>query len=195
MLIVMKFFLIILFSAFSCNLASAQPKVRDRKPTSKELAQLNAYSERDSINGTFEHLKLEGKTYRGRIERIIIPRGDSTRIKYVFDNTYVIRIAVEGGGETTPLDIRKGIFVTSVSPEKTKMVNVLLSRTILAERIGGQDMVVDKKLQFRVIVVEPEKYDSIMDEYNKIKDSKKRTAFLDKLAGGSWQDFAKGKIK
>jgi hypothetical protein len=50
-------------------------------------------------------------------------------------------------------------------------------------------------LQFLVIVVDPEKYDSIMDEYNKIKDSKKRTAFLDKLAGGSWQDFAKGKIK
>ena len=185
-----KFFFLVLFAAFLCNSASAQSRVVDREPSRKEIARLNAISKRDSIASTFEHLELNGKPFRSRIERIIIPRGDSTRIKFVFNNTF-IRVAVEGGGETTPEDIRKGSFMAVIRPQKTTWV-----KFVTEQKYPGIERIMVREHGYRVIVVEPEKYDSIMVENNKFEDySKERSDFLDKLAGGSWYDFRSGKIK
>ena len=188
---VMKQLLIgFLFVVFLCNSASAQVRVTDRKLSRAEIARLNAESKRDSIASTFEHLELNGKPFRSRIERIIIPRGDSTRIKFVFDNTF-IRVAVEGGGETTPEDIKKGSFMAVIRPQKTTWV-----KFVTEQKYPGIEKIMVREHGYRVIVVDPEKYDSIMVEYNKLEDySKERSAFLDTLSGGSWNDFKSGKIK
>ena len=180
----------ILLAVLCCNSASAQTRITDRKPSRKEIARLNAESERDAIASTFEHLELNGKPFRSRLERIIIPRGDSTRIKFVFNNTF-IRVAVEGGGETTPEDIRKGSFMAVIRPQKTTWV-----KFVTEQKYQGIERIMVREHGYRVIVVDPEKYDSIMVEYNKFEDSsKERSAFLDKLSGGSWYDFKSGKIK
>ena len=180
----------ILLAVLCCNSASAQSRGVDREPSRKEIARLNAESERDAIASTFEHLELNGKPFRSRIERIIIPRGDSTRIKCVFDRT-IIRIAVEGGGETTPEDIKKGSFMAVIRPQKTTWV-----KFVTEEKYQGIERIMVREHGYRVIVVDPEKYDSIMVEHNKVEgNSQKRSDFLDKLAGGSWYDFRSGKIK
>ena len=180
----------ILFVVLCCNSVSAQVRSVDGRPSAKELARLNAVSKRDSLKGTFEHLELvEGNTFRGRIDRFIIPQGDSARIKYVFDNNIVSHIAVEGGGMTTPIDVRKGVFETKISPKKTTWVDVGITRKLHNGTIHTLNV------GFRVIVVAPEKYDSIMAVYNILPAGKRRSDFTDALAGGSYRDFRLGKIK
>ena len=57
------------------NFTFAQyPKYKSRKPTPTEIVKLNAQYAKDSIKGTFEYLELNGKTFRGRIDRPITTR-------------------------------------------------------------------------------------------------------------------------
>ena len=178
------------FAVAGIALAENEPldlKVNDSK---RKQERIRKQEINDSIASTFEHLELNGKPFRSRLERIIIPRGDSTRIKFVFNNTF-IRVAVEGGGETTPEDIRKGSFMAVIRPQKTTWV-----KFVTEQKYPGIERIMVREHGYRVIVVEPEKYDSIMGEYNKFEDySKEQSDFLDKLAGGSWYDFRNGKIK
>ncbi|MBR5000218.1 MAG: hypothetical protein IKY11_04730, partial [Rikenellaceae bacterium] len=106
------------------NFASAQrPRIRDSRPSPERIARYEAESKRDSLSWTFEHLALgRGSFLRSKIESRVIKRGDSTRIKYVFDNKFINEIVVEGGYKTTFDDIRKGVFIAKVSPQKTKLV-------------------------------------------------------------------------
>ena len=112
------------------------------------------------------------------------------RLKCVFDSRKVVQVTVEGGGQTTPADIRKGIFVTKVSPKKTSWVRVNVDAP---NSYDGR--ISTTKLGFRIIVVEPEKYDSIKAIYDKLPEGRLRYAFADSLAGGTIRDFLLGKIK
>ena len=154
-----------------------------------EVARLNAQFAKDSLKGTFEHLELDGNDFRGRIEHFIIRQGDSTRIKYVLDSRKIVRIAIDGGGETSQEDIRKGVFITKISPKKTTWVAGIVEYKSYSGEIYKQ------RVGYRVIVVEPEKYDSIMTVFNSLPQGKQQSIFLDKLAGGTWKDFSSGKIK
>ena len=78
-----------------------------------------------------------------------------------------------------------------IRPQKTTWVKL-----VTESKYQGVERIAARENGYRVIVVDPEKYDSIMVEYNKFEDSsKERSAFLDKLSGGSWYDFKSGKIK
>ena len=191
----MKILLIsVLFAVLFCGSASAQLRSTSRKPTPEEIAKLNKQYEqilKETKDETFENFKLlQGQIYRTKIERLIIPRGDSVRIRYVFKVDRVVRIAVEGGGTTTPKDIRNGVFVTTICPKKTMWVKDQIdSRNQITGEISTQEF------GWRVIVVEPEKYDSIKAIYDKLPEGKPRYAFTDSLSGGTLRDFRLGKIK
>ena len=183
----LKVALLSLVAILLCNFASAQrPRIRDSRPSPERIAQYEAESKRDSLSRTFEHLDRGGSYLRTKIESRVIKRGDSTRIKYVFDNRFINKIVVEGGYKTTFDDIRKGVFVAKVSPPKTKLVYAYAY-----DVDGGKTESV-----FLVVVVEPEKYDSIIKEYNKIKeDGRAEEKFITKLSGGTWKEWRTGKVK
>lgn len=187
----LKVALLSLAAVLFCNFTSAQrPRGRDSRPSPERIAQYEAESKRDSLMWTFEHLALKRDFIRGAIDCRLIKRGDSARIKYVFDNS-VDRIVVEGGGETTPKDIANGVFVAKVSPEKTKLVNV-----IVRTRNQFTNKYSEIKLEWLIVVVEPEKYDNIIKEYNKIKeDGRAEEKFITKLSGGTWKEWRTGKVK
>ena len=184
----------ILLVVLFCNSTSAQLRRTNRKATPKEIAKVKAQYEqylKDTKDETFENFKLlQNQTYRAKIERLIIPQGDSVRIRYVFKVDRVVRIAVEGGGTTTPKDIRKGVFVTTICPKKTMWVKDLMD---IRDQITGK--INTSESGWRVIVVEPEKYDSIKAIYDKLPEGKARYAFTDSLSGGTLRDFRLGKIK
>lgn len=189
-----RFLICILLVVLFCNSTSAQLRRTRRTPTPKEIAELNKQREqylKETKDETFENFKLpQNQIYRAKIERLIIPQGDSVRIRYVFKVDRVVRIAVEGGGTTTPKDIRNGVFVTTICPKKTMWVKDLIdSRNQITGEISTQEF------GWRVIVVEPEKYDSIKAIYDKLPEGKPRYAFTDSLSGGTLRDFRLGKIK
>ena len=188
-----RFLICILLAVLFCGSASAQLRRTSRKPTPAEIAKLNKQYEqilKETEGETFETFKLiQGNTFRGKVDRLIIPQGDSARIRYVF-NDRVIHIAVEGGGTTTPKDIRNRAFVTKVSPSKTKWVKVVFD---IKDMRTGEPY--KQEIGWRIIVVPPEKYDSIKAIYDKLPAGKERNDFADALSGGTLRDFRLGKIK
>lgn len=86
-------------------------------------------------------------------EHIVIKRGDSTRVKWVFDPKQYLNFVVQGVGQSTPEDIRNGVFMVTVKPEKTKEYKY--SYTYRSGRETGS------YFRFVVIVAEPEEYEAV----------------------------------
>ena len=101
------------------------------------------------------------------IEHRVIARGDSTRIKFLFNNRRVRSIKVLGYGKASKEDIKKGEYVVTVAPKKTKLIECYIN--------GGE------RAHKRVIVIDPEKYDEVMKEWGRRNYNSR---YLDKLAGG-----------
>ena len=101
------------------------------------------------------------------IEHQVIARGDSTRIKFLFNNRRVRSIKVLGYGKASKEDIKKGEYVVTVAPKKTKLIECYIN--------GGE------RAHKRVIVIEPEKYDEVMKDWGRRGYNSR---YLDKLAGG-----------
>ena len=101
------------------------------------------------------------------IEHRLIARGDSTRIKFLFNRVRVRSIKVLGYGKASRDDLRDGEYVVTVAPKKTKLIECYIN--------GGE------RAHKRVIVIDPEKYDEVMKEWGR-RDYNSR--YLDKLAGG-----------
>lgn len=191
-----RFLICILLVVLFCNSTSAQLRRTRRKPTPAEIAKLNKQHEqylKETKGETFENFKFIDRgtnMYRAKIESLIVRKGDSVRMRYVFRVGSVVRIAVKGGGVTTPKDIQKGVFLTKVFPPKTMWVEDHID---IVHPVTGE--VSTERYGWRVIVVEPEKYDSIKAIYDKLPEGRERYRFTDSLAGGTLRDFREGKIK
>ncbi len=101
------------------------------------------------------------------IEHRLIARGDSTRIKFLFNRVRVRSIKVLGYGKASRDDLRDGEYVVTVAPKKTKLIECYIN--------GGS------RAHQRIIVVDPEKYEEVMREWHKCGYS---PGYLEKLAGG-----------
>ena len=101
------------------------------------------------------------------IEHRLIARGDSTRIKFLFNRVRVRSIKVLGYGKASRDDLRDGEYVVTVAPKKTKLIECYIN--------GGA------RAHQRIIVVDPEKYEEVMKEWHKCGYS---PGYLEKLAGG-----------
>ena len=103
------------------------------------------------------------------VEHKVIARGDSTRIKFLFDNRRVRSIKVSGYGKASKEDLEKGEYVVTVAPKKTTLIECYVNR--------------NEGRHKRIIVIEPEKYEEVMRKLYSLQGSARRQ-YLNKLAGG-----------
>ena len=130
----------------------------------------------DSIANSFDNFALsEGISIRGRLEKQFIKRGDSVRIRYVFDRSVIEMISSRYLGLEIPYEcLKKGEWIITLAPESTQWVD--FHPKAFAEKRPIPE-------GFLIIVVEPEKYDDIKRQYDMVKDDfKKSSDFINKLA-------------
>ena len=133
---------------------------------------------KDSISRTFEHLSLNGKIAKSRVDKFIIAKGDSVRIKLVFITEDVDRIEADNGARATREDIKKGEWIVTFKPQKTQWCGVKTYTNYGLIRECGN----------RIIVVDPNKYEEVMARIRKLKDPEKQE-YIDSIAGGNHFDF------
>ena len=161
--------LVVLFCAFSFS-ANAQDTKRFIPPPYNPAM--------DSISNTFEHLSLNGVLSKTKSERSIIARGDSVRVKVVFMPAEVVKIEAENGAVTTRDDIKKGVWVVTMKPEKSKWCSIkIYSETGSISEVGCV-----------VLVVDPDKYDEIITRSNKL-NGQELSRFMDSISGKNYTDL------
>ena len=179
-----------LFVLIDISYVSAQTYGRGTGFTS--APQTTEILRRETLN--FEHLvlndsaslKIKTSFLRGAVEHEVIMKGESTRVKFVFDNRKVLHIEIEGVGETSPEDIKNGEYIATLKPEKTTLYKI----NIHTKKVDGTTKVNYGLGNRRIIVVEPQKYVKVMQDIWWLKNSKSAKAseklgkYLDKLAGG-----------
>ena len=112
-------------------------------------------------------------------EHQVIARGNSTRVKFLFNSRDFERFEIENVVESSVEDIRKGEYIATIKPEKT----TLFRRTYYKVKNGYKTK---HRSNFRIIVIDPDKYDEVMKKLyilRKLGGDDYRE-YLDKLAGG-----------
>ena len=83
----------------------------------------------------FDSLRLnKGEMLAGFAERRYIEKGDSVRIKFVFNNRIVQHISIMGV-QTQLTDIKNGVFVATVKPEKSGLVDAIVTQKSASNKI------------------------------------------------------------
>ena len=116
---------------------------------------------------SYEKLSLVdeyGKSFmRTGADKNIIRRGDTVRFKVLWninaEYTNFKGVYVEGVGQATPEDMRKGEFEVVLKPEKTTTYKW---SCVYIMNINHLERSVKKEHDFTIVVLEPEKYDSVM---------------------------------
>ena len=168
----MKAFLILLLCVFSVS-------VNAQKSKKKRNLILMEQAVQDSLANTFEHLALRGNSdFILKAERFIIAKGDSVRFKTVFLPINIEKIEAENGACTTREDLKKGVWIVTLKPEKTKWCSIkVYNKNGSISEMGN-----------RIIVVAPDKYEEIIARLKKLQGAK-RDKYIDSVAGGSFDDF------
>jgi hypothetical protein len=166
-----------IFSALLSLAAIAGIAIAENEPLDLKVNDSKRKQEKnDSIANSFDNFALsEGISIRGRLEKRFIKRGDSVRIRYVFDRSVIEMISSRYLGLEIPYEcLKKGEWIITLAPESTQWVD--FHPKAFAEKRPMPE-------GFLIIVVEPEKYDDIKRQYDKVKDDfKKSSDFIDKLA-------------
>ncbi len=156
--------------------SSAQSLSLNVKDSKQKGDKIRKQEKNDSIANSFDNFALsEGISIRGRLEKQFIKRGDSVRIRYVFDRSVIEMISSRYLGLEIPYEcLKKGEWIITLAPESTQWVD--FHPKAFAEKRPMPE-------GFLIIVVEPEKYDDIKRQYDKVKDDfKKSSDFINKLA-------------
>ena len=103
-----------------------------------EYCQRNSFYKR---NGNNDKLYLTSE-----VDFPVILNGDTTRIKWIFDNSVITHIEVKGVGETTPEDIQKGQFVITVTPEETTLYKASIHIKHVDGTISVHQGIADRRL-------------------------------------------------
>ncbi len=108
-------------------------------------------------------------------EHQVIARGNSTRVKFLFNSRDFERFEIENVGESSVEDIRKGEYIATIKPEKTTLFRCTYYRYKTKHRSN-----------FRIIVIAPDKYDEVMKKLYILRKlgGDDYSEYLDKLAGG-----------
>jgi hypothetical protein len=111
----------------------------NRMTLSYKQWQINYVEDKSNVYYLLSHLEFP-----------VITKAVTTRLRYMFDNSVIAHIEVEGVGETTPEDIEKGIFDVTLSPEQT----TLFKTNIHVKTANDSIVVLEGVANRRVIVVE-----------------------------------------
>ena len=152
---------------------------RDRESIDMQLANENIdvpdtktllQEETERFNSNTRHPDRWLNTF---LEHAVIARGDSTRIKFVFDSRKVRGIQVLGYGRASRDDIKKGEYIVTVTPKKTKLIECWVNT-----RAGR------RPAHYRIIVVEPKKYDEVMRKLYELRiQGRGYNQYIEELAG------------
>ncbi|MBO7212997.1 MAG: hypothetical protein J6U99_00360 [Rikenellaceae bacterium] len=128
---------------------------------------------------------------RAGVERAIIRPGESTRYKKLFEAGRISRIEIKGVKSATEEELRKGEFIATLKPEKTTTYEII--ETIYSGSIQGVPRYYDIDRKFTIVVVEAEKYDSIIELRSHMNSQQKSIHFRELM--GEWVNpFEKAEI-
>ena len=144
----------------------------------------------------FDNMSLvnpDGSIQGGRagVERAIIRPGESTRYKKLFEAGRISRIEIKGVKSATEEELRKGEFIATLKPEKTTTYEII--ETIYGGSIQGVPRYYDIDSKFTIVVVEAEKYDSII-ELRSLMNSQQKGIHFRELMGEWVNPFEKAEI-
>ncbi|MBR4999594.1 MAG: hypothetical protein IKY11_01530 [Rikenellaceae bacterium] len=144
----------------------------------------------------FDNMSLvnpDGSIQSGRagVERAIIRPGESTRYKKLFEAGRISRIEIKGVKSATEEELRKGEFIATLKPEKTTTYEII--ETINGGSIQGLPRYYDIDSKFTIVVVEAEKYDSII-ELRSLMNSQQKGIHFRELMGEWVNPFEKAEI-
>ena len=125
---------------------------------------------------SFENFVLESDQFcKSRIEHRFIKRGDTVRIRHIFRNDVVKMISSRSLCKEIPYEcMKKEEWIITLKPDTTQWIDFKIEKFSGRPIPGG----------FLIIVIDPEKYDDVKREYDKVKDDyAKSQAFIDSLAG------------
>jgi hypothetical protein len=115
---------------------------------------------------------------RAGADKNIIRRGDTVRFKVLWninaEYTNFKGVYVEGVGQATPEDMRKGEFEVVLKPEKTTTYKW---SCVYIMNINHLERSVKKEHDFTIVVLEPEKYDSVMQLRSSMNSQQKDLHF------------------
>ena len=179
----------LLISMFNFGDSFAQTYIRNQGITEAPSTESILRTETNKFNyQTLNDSTSNKHSYlRSVIEHKVIKRGASTRIKFMFDNRKVTHIEIEGVGSTSLNDIKNGVYIATLTPEKTTLYRI----NIHTKNSDGTTKVNQGLGNRRIIVVEPKKYDRVMEKIWWLKDgpsyrknAEKLTKYLNELADG-----------
>ena len=192
--------LVAILAISNVNSASAQIKVPVRG--GKVFISPNVNTDQDAVKKrqmahdesiTFKNMDLiTGQFFlqRAEAEYNVIGKGESTRIKYLIRPQRVIRLEVDGVGEMSQEDLKKGEWIITVKPEKTSWIQY--RRTDI---IGNNALSVLGGIF--IIVVEPDKVQEVKDkfkEFSKNLDYKGKKEYIKQLVGEEYYNEVSNRI-
>ena len=136
----------------------------------------------DEVASLFkERLKSSNPTkWMAYAERRFIQKGDSTRIKYVFDPGVIKKIEIVNGPSATIENLKKGEWVLVVKPEKSTMYQAEFY--YYDYRVGR---VTSLPSRIEILVLEPDKYKEVeakaKEFYEKNENGKGLSDYLRKI--------------
>lgn len=98
-----------------------------------------------------------------RPEHRFIKKGDSTRVKIYFPSHVWEEIIVEGV-KTTRKDIREGLFVPTIKPDKSKVVTIYFKN-----RSGNPNH--NTYMKFVILVYDPDEYEKVYAKFKEFEDN------------------------
>lgn len=182
-----RFFLAIVILG-GINLSYSQSLNFSVNDSKRKQERIRKQKLKDSIANSFEHFALNfDEECSVMIEKRFIKRGDSVKIRYLFRPNLVKMISSRNLGREMPYEcLKKGEWLITVKPDSTMWIDLLYEDLKGSSVPGG----------FLIIVIDPEKYDDVKREYDKVKnDYAKREAFLDSLGGKTDSEYYREELK
>ena len=116
----------LLLSVFNVDYGYTQIIVyQDMRPLNEYIPSMKSHFNRRTLDYFQRRANENGKGgilyLQSAVDLPAYQKGDTARIRWVFNNKVITHIEVEGVGETTPEDIKNEVFVVSVVPEQTTL--------------------------------------------------------------------------
>ena len=179
-----KMMVVVLTLVGTTTFASAQDVNEKKYKYAEEIEEVRSFEKMSLVQS-------DGSMSDGcsGLERAIIRQGDSTRYKTLFKTSGYYspkRIYIEGVGEATSKDISNGRWEITLKPEKTTKYRVVTENSS-----GGRS-----NSDVTVIVLESEKYDSVM-QLRSLMNSQQKSLHYRELKGEKvdpWRKFIINKM-
>ena len=150
---------------FKKDPAKLEAFYRHQREALKQYQQQQAKKLSNTYRRLFDSLQLnKGEVIAAQAKRRFIEKGDSVRIKFVFNNRIVDHIDIDGQSSKLT-DVRDGYFIATVKPEKSKVIYATISM-----KNGDGKRLSDTSMSFIIMVFDSKEYKKVVDKVKKFED-------------------------